>query len=127
MKQFFKPEVLNTAELESTFNGFNCMAANYNNLLFSSEIKTNFIRNVQFGNTTDETGSSVPIYQIVLDIDSYVDSITPEIIANSKSIDDIITKINNTTFSLYKNSLTLEFFEKLKDRNYVESDFKGII
>lgn len=127
LPQFFKSEILNAAELQSVLDGYGCMAANYNNLLFSSETKTNYIRNIQFGNTTDESGTSVPIYQVILDIDSYIDNITSEMMASTENINELITKINDTTFALYKKSLTTEFFEKLKDENYVELDFKGII
>ena len=127
LKKFFRSEILNVSDLEAALDGYGCMAANYNNLLFSSEIKTNYIRNIQFGNTTNESGDPLSVYQIILDIDSYVDTITPEMMTSTESTNNLITKINDTTFALYKKSLTPEFFENLKDENYIEPDFKGII
>ena len=103
------------------------MAANYNNLLVSSNIKTNYIRNIQSGITTNDNGDSIKIYQIALDIDSYIDNITSEIIDSDDSLYKLITNINEITFDLFKKSLHPDFFKELQQENYIESDFRGII
>lgn len=110
------------SKYQTYFDDFSLYRNRIEEVLFreDSKLKINFIRNLDTGNVfNQETGESTKAFQVLLDLDAYLDE--EALIKNDykNNLFQFIVDINNNTlFNLFKSSVTKEFLNKILSTNY---------
>ena len=126
---YFMKAAFNTVELVENFENHDFVASNAVSLLMKDDIRVNYVRNLQKGVIQLSEQTQEEVYQLVIDIDAFIDA-SSNIVAAVDSDSDInktICNINETTFDVFIRSLTDDFVEKLKQEVFDDTEIDGVI
>lgn len=96
--------------------------------IFQSVYRINYNRRFQEGIINIDK-KETPAYQIILDIDASMqddaeNTLNTKVLENNAS--QILTELNDLIFEVYIKSLTEEYIEKLKDKNFDDNNILGV-
>ena len=94
---------------------------------FLQQYRVNYNRRFQEGKFLDDGKEKVG-YQIILDIDSYmqgVEVVDKKIKEENSNL--ILAKLNDIIFNIYIDSLTTAFNENLEKDKYIDANIRGVI
>lgn len=94
---------------------------------FLQEYRVNYNRRFQEGKFLDDGKEKIG-YQIVLDIDSYMQDV--EVVdkkIKEENSTSILSKLNDIIFDIYIDSLTEAFIENLEKDEYTDTNIRGVI
>lgn len=113
---YFKKAAFNIDEILDQISGCSCTASNMVTLLHKGEYCINYIRDIQEGVMQQEDSDQKTVYQVVLDIDVYMDDCKEicQIFADKESAEAALKKQNTVEFEIFIKSLTDDFVEKMK-------------
>lgn len=119
LNQYFKDKVLCRFDDESS-------VTQVADELYAEDYKVNFNRRFQEGTILEE-GNTKVVYQILLDIDSYMDDnekVDQNIRENDSS--EILKKLNDIIYDIYIESLDSLFIDKLVINSFDDDEIRGV-
>jgi len=129
ISNYFSTGTFDIKELVEHFKGQDVVASNTLSLLINDPYKINYIRNVQKGIVQDEQGEQETVYQLVVDIDAFMDA-TTDIIAALTDVEGIkgaVRGINEAVFEMFIKSLTDDFVDRIKKVAFEDENLDGVI
>lgn len=127
---YFKSFVFNCNNISSVLSGYNCYKNDNILSLENSDHRINYIRQILRGSIADKDVQKT-VYQLVLDLDLFIDewSVLQEFskMSEKKKINQLL-KYNKYLFEIFKDSLTVSFFDKMADDDrFNDKHLEGVI
>ena len=119
LSEYFVTGAFNISETLGCMKGLTGKASNLLTILEKEPFQINYVRNLQEGMIVIN-GDQVRVYQAIIDVDVYCDSIRDIeiLLKNEDSVREMLIQQNTTAFVCYVNSLTESFIKKLTEKEF---------
>lgn len=129
VEQYFTKAAFNIQNIIDQFNDYSCRASNMVTVLSRDGFEINYIRNLQEGIFQQEDGDQERIYQVVLDIDVFMDNSKNimNVLSSKEKTYKVLVDQNRLEFITFIKSLNEKFIEELKADEFVSNEIEGVI